>query len=947
MGIWQGGFEEWLGDGATGESEGADLEDLKNRFADGGSDLDRWAGLTALTGGLHSRFWHPDEPAAAGDTLLEVLAKYRDLLASQTASAEEAFDWERPQLLADDFRDLLQSSTGTLDDDGLLRVWTGFRSLLDEIEDLVVGDRPANDPLAQGWQTFTNLLDAIEDLFESARSPDAAGSAGPLTDTASTSSEADDDATTGIFDPAAGLLAISDPKAAELGPYDAPIGSLDAAPISKSGPNEGTGITSSPTVAIGLDGYTNGDISFAGERDSFSITLEAGKTYSIYLFGNSAGNTNSLADTVLRVYDDAALTNQIAFNDDGAKGSGQGFYYLNSYLDFSPSTTGTYYLEAADFGDDGTGQYSIIVEDMTVNQPTDAVDWGVNVYDPNIRVYFANAGETYDGTTSLGWDPYMIDASMHGLETMASYTAELTVTRTLNPADANLFLVTYNASDGSSGSFGPSGTLGANVGKWNLQSSSFLAPGLYTNNWDPGNGAYHTLIHEFGHALGLAHAHDIGGISPVMNGVTSSTGDYGDFDFNHGAFTIMGYNYRGDTNGSAPGGTAPSLLDRYGFALGPSTLDVANLQARYGASTTMNSGDSTFTIVDANVDGTGFRTIHDVGGNDTFQYTGNKNATIDLRAATLLYEEGGAGYVSFVEGVFGGLTIAHGTVIENAVGGSGNDRITGNAADNVLTGNAGNDTIAGGADNDTLIGGAGADVLGGGAGVDTANYASSGAAVQVSLQNGTGSGGDAEGDTLYSIENLVGSSFGDILVGHGGANALYGLAGNDTLIGGAGADILAGGGGVDTANYASSGAAVQVSLEAGTATGGHAAGDVLYSIENLVGSNFGDRLTGDAGGNLLFGLGGNDTLIGGAATTRSSAAPEPMSSAAARGSTRRTTPRPARPSRFRCTQARGPAATPPAIRSTPSRTSWPRISETSWPATAPRTRSTAAAATTP
>ena len=93
-------------------------------------------------------------------------------------------------------------------------------------------------------------------------------------------------------------------------------------------------------------------------------------------------------------------------------------------------------------------------------------------------------------------------------------------------------------------------------------------------------------------------------------------------------------------------------------------------------------------------------------------------------------------------------------------------------------------------------------------GIDTADYTDSNAGVLVRLWNGTGVGGDAEGDIISGIENLTGSAFGDSLVGSnnvmntldGGAgnDFLYGLSGDDTLIGGAGADILDGGLGIDT-----------------------------------------------------------------------------------------------------------------------------------------------------
>ena len=84
-----------------------------------------------------------------------------------------------------------------------------------------------------------------------------------------------------------------------------------------------------------------------------------------------------------------------------------------------------------------------------------------------------------------------------------------------------------------------------------------------------------------------------------------------------------------------------------------------------------------------------------------------------------------------------------------------------------------------------------------------ADYTGSGAGVTVDLTGGSGSGGDAQGDVLSSIENLVGSSFGDILYGDGGVNSLYGGDGIDALQGGAGADLLDGGGKASTGRFTS------------------------------------------------------------------------------------------------------------------------------------------------
>ncbi|TSD89479.1 calcium-binding protein [Mycobacterium sp. KBS0706] len=111
-----------------------------------------------------------------------------------------------------------------------------------------------------------------------------------------------------------------------------------------------------------------------------------------------------------------------------------------------------------------------------------------------------------------------------------------------------------------------------------------------------------------------------------------------------------------------------------------------------------------------------------------------------------------------------------------------------NAGGDDLIGDSGANSLHGYGGDDVLRGGAGADTLEGGTGTDLASYYNSAAAVTVNLAAGTGSGSDAQGDILVSIENLNGSNFADTLTGNGGTNVLRGLAGRDTVTGGAGAD---------------------------------------------------------------------------------------------------------------------------------------------------------------
>ena len=200
----------------------------------------------------------------------------------------------------------------------------------------------------------------------------------------------------------------------------------------------------------------------------------------------------------------------------------------------------------------------------------------------------------------------------------------------------------------------------------------------------------------------------------------------------------------------------------------------------------------------------------------------------------------------------------------------------GDAASDVLTniqnliGSANDDTLTGDANANVIEGGAGADTINGGTGTNTASYSSSSAAVTVDLSAGTASGGDAAGDVLTNIQNLIGSANADTLTGDANANNIQGGAGNDIIEGKAGADTIDGGAGTNTASYSSSSAAVTVDLSAGTASGGDAAGDVLTNIQNLIGSANADTLTGDANTNVIEGGAGADTINGGTGTNTAS-----------------------------------------------------------------------------
>jgi Ca2+-binding RTX toxin-like protein len=256
----------------------------------------------------------------------------------------------------------------------------------------------------------------------------------------------------------------------------------------------------------------------------------------------------------------------------------------------------------------------------------------------------------------------------------------------------------------------------------------------------------------------------------------------------------------------------------------------------------------------------------------------------------------------------------------------------GNARNNNYIGTSAADIFYGFAGNDTFTGGAGGDMFLGGDGIDTVSYLTARARVIASMVGPGSNIGDARGDRYNSIEILIGSIFDDILEGNaaanrltgaGGNDILFGNGGNDTLVGGLGTngfdgndklyggagndfflgigtgnDLFDGGDGVDTVSYAGSNAGIRMRLDppsplpqANFAFAGQAVGDSYNSIENVIGTQFADRivglseqnvtevdefgtpftytvksknvLDGGAGNDLLDGRWGNDVLIGG------------------------------------------------------------------------------------
>ncbi|MBX9884858.1 MAG: calcium-binding protein, partial [Novosphingobium sp.] len=281
-------------------------------------------------------------------------------------------------------------------------------------------------------------------------------------------------------------------------------------------------------------------------------------------------------------------------------------------------------------------------------------------------------------------------------------------------------------------------------------------------------------------------------------------------------------------------------------------------------------------------------TLWGTAGADTLQGGNGNDVLVGGAGADVL--DGGAGTdsASFANSTTAiTASFATGSLVVSAADAVGDtytsiEGVVGSALGDTLRGGTGIELLDGGLGDDTLYGSAGADTLTGGGGFDTIDYSASSAAITVRLDGTASSGGDAAGDILSGIEQVIGTSLADSFFGTGadetfrggggddtmtggaGNDTLYGEAGNDLLGGGLGSDVLDGGAGTDTATYANSALGVAANLADSAFNTNEAAGDTYTSIENLIGSAFNDRLTGDGAANVLDGGAGNDRLAGGA-----------------------------------------------------------------------------------
>ncbi|MCU9837769.1 pre-peptidase C-terminal domain-containing protein [Ruegeria sp. WL0004] len=672
--------------------------------------------------------------------------------------------------------------------------------------------------------------------------------------------------------------------------------------------------TTSTTGRVTVGGSSTGNIETIGDNDWFAVTLNAGQTYTIDLEGAATGG-GTLSDPYIRgIFNASGSAMPGAFNDDGGTGR-------NAQLEFTPTTTGTYFISAGAYS--GTGTYKVSVGTATTPPPTSGFDIDiVFTGDERYRSVFENAAATWESVI-IGDLPDVNDPRFGIVDDLR--------------IDASVVAID-----------GPGRILGQ-AGPRDLRSGSGLTYNgmMQFDSADlagmEAKGILQDVIeHEMGHVLGLGTLWQTLGLKSGFSYIgtnavreystlTGTTQSSVPLENTGGPGTAGGHwlesLFRTELMTGYAENSPPMPLSRLTIAslqdMGY-TVNYANAEPyslpRGGAA--VLAGDEGNDSLTQTVVSSGIAALIDPVGFNGPRYSNFQEKPLSISATpdpikldglvtsasetTVLFFETttGSDYLVELTGNFdknnptnaadikgtltqltlfsSGAPVARYTFdtpvdVETALNAwrgfdlSGNNLLENRSAtaeNDLINGLAGNDFIIGGLGDDTMDGGTGNDTVGFDVNVDDTSVTRSGDTFTIVSSQGTD---QATGFEVFQFADhaLTLAQMTALADGGSGGEALSGTPGPDVLLGGAGNDTITGLDGNDRIVSEAGNDSLDGGLGADTLNGGDGDDiivggpgsgdlrDVIYAGEGN------DSVDAGAGNDLVYGQGGNDTIAGG------------------------------------------------------------------------------------